>query len=134
MTDALYPVPEAWTRSALIDAHRYAEMYRESVEDPDSFWGREAQRIDWMRPFSTVKETSFHEDDFGIRWFADGTLNLSANCLDRHLASRGDTAAIIWEPDDPSEPGRTISFAELHRMVCRFANALKAQGVRRGDR
>jgi acetyl-CoA synthetase len=134
MTDALYPVPADWAEKALIDSDRYAQMYRESVEDPESFWRREAQRIDWIRPFTTVKEASFHEDDFGISWFADGSLNLSANCLDRHLAERGAATAIIWEPDDPTEPGLTISYRELHSMVCRFANALKAQGVRRGDR
>jgi acetyl-CoA synthetase len=134
MTDAVYPVPEEWAEKALIDADRYAAMYRESVEDPEGFWRREAQRIDWMLPFSQIKETSFHEVDFGINWFADGTLNLSANCLDRHLAERGDATAIIWEPDDPSEEGRAISYTELHNMVCRFANALKANGVQPGDR
>jgi len=134
MTDEVYPVPREWAEKALINADSYAEMYRESVEDPDSFWRREAQRIDWIKPFTKVKETSFHEADFGIKWFADGTLNLSANCLDRHLAERGDVTAIIWEPDDPSAQGRTISYRELHLMVCRFANALKAQGVARGDR
>jgi acetyl-CoA synthetase len=134
MTDALYPVPAEWAERALIDSDRYAEMYRESVDDPDGFWRREAQRIDWIRPFTTVKQASFHEEDFGIRWFADGTLNISANCLDRHLAERGAATAIIWEPDDPAEQGLTISYRELYSMVCRFANALKAQGVRRGDR
>jgi acetyl-CoA synthetase len=134
MTEALYPVPAEWAEKALIDAEGYAEKYRESVEDPDGFWRREAQRIDWMRPFTTVKETSFHEDDFSIRWFADGALNLSVNCLDRHLATRGSATAIIWEPDDPNERGLTISYRELHSMVCRFANALKAQGAKRGDR
>jgi acetyl-CoA synthetase len=134
MTDEVYPVPREWAEKALINAERYADMYCESVEDPDSFWRREAQRIDWMKPFTRIKETSFHEADFGIKWFADGTLNLSANCLDRHLAERGDAVAIIWEPDDPAEHGRTISYRELHRMVCRFANVLKAQGVSRGDR
>jgi acetyl-CoA synthetase len=134
MTDAMYPVPEEWAEKALIDADRYAALYRESVEDPDTFWQREAQRIEWTRPFTSVKETSFYEADFGIRWFADGTLNLSANCLDRHLQERGDATAIIWEPDDPAENGRTISYAELHRLVCRFANALKSNGVSRGDR
>ncbi|MCF2514308.1 acetate--CoA ligase [Sphingomonas sp. G124] len=134
MTDAVYPVSEEWDRKALIGSDRYAAMYRESVDDPKAFWGREALRIDWIRPFTTVKETSFHEADFGIRWYADGTLNLSANCLDRHLAVRGDITAIIWEPDDPAEEGRAISYAELHRMVCRFANALKSNGVCRGHR
>ena len=134
MTDAVYPVPREWAEKALINADRYASMYRESIEDPDGFWRREAQRIDWIKPFTEVKRTSFHEADFGIQWFADGTLNLSANCLDRHLSERGDVTAIIWEPDDPEEAGRTIGYRELHRMVCRFANALKAQGVARGDR
>jgi acetyl-CoA synthetase len=134
MTDSVYPVPSEWSDKALIDANRYSQLYRESVDDPDSFWRREAQRIDWMRPFSTVKECDFGEEQFCIRWFSDGTLNLSANCLDRHLATRGGATAIIWEPDDPAERGLTISYRELHGMVCRFANALKAQGVRRGDR
>src|SRR5213075_1912872 len=134
MTDAVYPVPDEWARKALINADRYTAMYRESVEDPEGFWRREALRIDWMLPFSRIKETSFHEVDFGINWFADGTLNLSANCLDRHLAERCDVTAIIWEPDDPAEEGRSISYAELHGMVCRFANALKANGVEPGDR
>jgi acetyl-CoA synthetase len=134
MTDSVYPVPDEWAAKAQIDADRYADLYRESAEDPETFWRREAQRIDWIKPFTTVKETSFREEDFGIRWFGDGTLNLSANCLDRHLASRGSATAIIWEPDDPAEQGLTISYRELHSMVCRFANALKGQGVRRGDR
>ena len=134
MTQAVYPVPEEWAQKALIDAHRYEAMYRESVEDPDGFWRREAHRIDWIKPFTRVKETSFDEADFGIGWFADGTLNLSTNCLDRHLAERGDTVAILWEPDDPAEAGRSISYRELHDMVCRFANVLKSNGAQRGDR
>jgi len=134
MTQAVYPVPREWAEKALVDADRYEAMYRESVEDPEGFWRREAQRIDWIRPFTRVKDTSFDRADFGIRWFADGTLNLSANCLDRQLAERGDAVAIIWEPDDPSEPGRKITYRELHEMVCRFANVLKANGAARGDR
>ena len=134
MTDAVYPVPKEWADHALIDADRYEAMYRESVEDPDAFWMREAARLDWMRPFSRIKETSFHKDDFGIRWFADGTLNLSANCLDRHLDGRRDDVAILWEPDDPSEDGRSITYGELHEMVCKFANVLKANGAAKGDR
>ena len=134
MTDAVYPVPKEWADHALIDADRYEAMYRESVENSDSFWRREAARLDWMRPFSRIKETSFHKDDFGIRWFADGTLNLSANCLDRHLDGRRDDVALLWEPDDPSEDGRSITYGELHEMVCKFANVLKANGAARGDR
>ena len=134
MTQSVYPVPDEWARNALIDADKYEAMYRDSVEDPDKFWRSEAKRIDWIKPFTKVKETSFDRADFGIRWFADGTLNLSANCLDRHLEQRGDETAIIWEPDDPSENGRSISYRQLHEMVCRFANVLKANGADRGDR
>ncbi len=131
--DAIHPVTAEWAARAHIDADRYTAMYAEALADPDTFWRREAQIIDWMTPFTTVSDSSFHEADFGIRWFADGTLNVSANCLDRHLAERGDTPAIIWEGDDPSET-RTITYRDLHAEVCRFANVLKAQGVRKGDR
>lgn len=134
MNDAVYPVPADWARHALIDNARYLEMYRRSVEQPDDFWREQARRIDWIKPFSTVSQNSFDEADFGIAWFADGTLNLSANCLDRHLDDRGDNLAIIWEPDDPNAPGRRITYRQLHEQVCRFANLLKAQGVRRGER
>ena len=129
-----YEVPADWAANALIDADRYAEMYRRSIDDPDGFWREEAGRIDWVTPFTVVKDTSFDKADFRINWFADGTLNLSANCLDRHLAERGDVTAIIWEPDDPAEAHRTITYRELHRDVCRFANVLKANRVARGDR
>ncbi|WP_408590153.1 acetate--CoA ligase [Novosphingobium sp.] len=134
MGEAVYPVPAEWAANALIDEARYNEMYQRSISDPDGFWRDEAQRIDWIKPFTTVKETSFHEADFGIRWYADGTLNLSANCLDRHLATRGDDIAILWEPDSPDEPERRITYRALHEEVCRFANLLKAQGVKRGER
>ncbi|HSQ96886.1 MAG TPA: acetate--CoA ligase [Croceibacterium sp.] len=130
----VHPVPREWAENALIDAQTYADKYRRSIDDPDGFWREEAQRIDWIKPFSQVKDTSFDEATFGIRWFADGTLNLSANCLDRHLAERGDQTAIIWEPDDPNAPGRTLTYLQLHEETCRFANLLKAEGVKRGDR
>ncbi len=130
----VYPVPADWAQGALIDAAAYEAKYRRSVEDPDGFWREEARRIDWMRPFTRVKDTSFAADDLHIHWFADGTLNLSANCLDRHLAEYGDTAAIVFEPDDPAVPGRTLTYRELHEEVCRFANALKRLGAKRGDR
>jgi len=131
---AIHPVPEEWAANALIDAAKYEQMYRRSVEDPEGFWREEAQRIDWIRPFTRVKDTSFAADDFRISWFEDGTLNLAANCLDRHLETRGDQVAIIWEPDDPADRSRTLTYRELHAAVCRFANALKANGVARGDR
>jgi acetyl-CoA synthetase len=134
MGETLYPVPAEWAADALIDEARYHDMYRRSIADPEGFWREEARRIDWIRPFTRVKDTSFHEADFGISWFSDGTLNLCANALDRHLAERGDQVAILWEPDDPADPHRAISYRELHADVCRFANLLKAQGVKRGDR
>ncbi|MBK9010995.1 acetate--CoA ligase [Novosphingobium sp.] len=134
MAEALYPVPATWAGQALIDEAGYHEMYRASIEDPEAFWRAEAQRIDWIRPFETVSQASFHEADFGIRWFAEGTLNLCVNALDRHLKERGDTVAILWEADDPSEPERRITYRQLHQDVCRFANLLKARGVNKGDR
>ncbi|NOW44521.1 acetyl-CoA synthetase [Novosphingobium sp. SG751A] len=134
MGEAIYPVPAEWAENALIDDARYTAMYQQSVSDPDAFWAQEAKRIDWIKPFTKVKNTSYHADDFGIRWFEDGTLNLSANALDRHLATRGDQIAILWEPDSPDEAERRITYRELHEMVCRFANVLKDQGVARGDR
>ncbi len=133
MSDALYPVTDAWARQAKIDRERYAAMYAESIGSPESFWRREAQRLDWAVPFSEVSRWSFDEADFGIRWFADGALNVSANCIDRHLAERGDVPAILWEPDSPGE-GRTLTYAQLHEAVCRLANALLSLGVRKGDR
>jgi len=134
VSESLYPVPAAWRERAYVDAARYGEMYARSLADPNGFWGEQARaRLDWITPFTRVKETSFDEADFGIKWFADGTLNLSANCLDRHLAERGDQTAILWAGDDPSE-SRTISYRELHAEVCRFANVLKGQGVQKGDR
>jgi len=134
MAQTIFPVPEIWAANALVDADGYDAMYRRSVEDPEGFWREAAQRIDWITPFTRVKETSFDEADFGIAWFADGTLNISANALDRHLAERGDATAILWEPDSPDEPHRVITYRELHADVCRFANLLKAQGVKRGER
>jgi len=134
LSEEVFPVPAEWAENALIDEARYREKYDQSISVPDGFWRAEAQRIDWIAPFDTVKDTSFNADDFRIRWFAGGKLNLAANCLDRHLATRGDQVAIIWEPDNPASPGRKITYAELHRDVCRFANLLKAKGVAKGDR
>ena len=129
----VYPVPAEWAAKAKINAERYEDMYARSVSDPDGFWRQEAQRLDWMTPFTKVKNTSFSEADFGIKWFEDGALNVSANCIDRHLAERGDEVAILWEGDSPGEE-RRITYKDLHAEVCRLANALKANGVRKGDR
>ena len=134
MAQTVYPVPAQWAADALVDEDRYAEMYRRSIEEPDTFWREQALRLDWIEPFSVVKQTSFQEADFGIAWYPDGTLNLSANCLDRHLAERGDTVAILWEGDDLATPERRITYRQLHEQVCRLANLLKSRGVRKGDR
>ncbi len=128
----LYPVPEEFARNTLIDQDTYQRLYQASIEDPEQFWAEQAKRIDWMRPFKKVKQTSFDDHNVSIKWYLGGHLNVSANCLDRHLAERGDQTAIIWEADEPGL-ARHISYRELHRDVCRFANALKHQGVAQGD-
>jgi acetyl-CoA synthetase len=133
--EKVYAVPEASAARAWIDNRRYESLYRESLESPEAFWAKQARdRLDWIAPFSQVKDTSFDAKDLHVRWFADGKLNVSANCLDRHLAKRAEQTAILWEPDDPNEAGRKISYRELHDSVCRFANALKKLGVAKGDR
>jgi len=133
MSQEIFPVSEEWSKRAFINRETYERMYAQAVSDPDSFWRREAQRIDWIKPFTTVKQTSFNEADFGIKWFADGQLNISANCIDRHLPARANDVAILWEGDDPSQ-SRAITYGELHEQVCRLANVLKSNGVRKGDR
>ncbi len=133
MNQEVFPVTEEWTKRAFIDRETYERMYAQAAADPDTFWQREAQRIDWIKPFTKVKETSFNEADFGIKWFSDGALNISANCVDRHLPARANDVAILWEGDDPSQ-SRTITYGELHEQVCRLANVLKSNGVRKGDR
>jgi len=127
------PVPGEVAARAHIDEAGYREMYRRSVEDPDAFWAEHGRRIDWIHPYSRIRDVSFDESDLHIRWFHDGTLNVAANCLDRHLEARGDQVAIIWEGDEPGEE-RHITYRDLHEMVCRLANVLKDQGVDRGDR
>ncbi len=129
----IHPVPAEWAARAYVDAAGYAAKYRASIDEPEAFWREESARLDWIKPWTQLSGSSFAEADFGISWFADGTLNVSANCLDRHLAERGDTVAIIWEGDDPSQQ-RKLTYRELHAEVCRFANALKALGASRGDR
>jgi acetyl-CoA synthetase len=133
MSETLIPVAEDWKKRALINAAQYENMYRRSIEDPNGFWGDEGRKLQWIKPFKTVKDTSYQLRDFHIRWFPEGTLNVAANCIDRHLESRGNQVAIIWEADDPKH-SRRITYRELHRETCRFANVLKANGVKRGDR
>ncbi|WP_420145869.1 acetate--CoA ligase [Sphingobium sp.] len=133
MSESLYPVPAGLAVDANITASTAASMAAQAAQDADAFWCEQARRLDWITPFTKVDESSFDEADFGISWFADGQLNVSANCIDRHLETRGDQPAIIWEGDNPAE-SRIISYRQLHEEVCRFANVLTDQGVRRGDR
>jgi acetyl-CoA synthetase len=132
MSAHVHPVPE-WADSASMDAQGYARAYDAARTDPDGFWRDEAQRLDWITPFTTVKDTSFDEADFRIEWFADGQLNVAANCIDRHLETRADQVAILWEGDAPGTD-RRITYRELHEQVCRLANAMKGLGVAKGDR
>ncbi|HUF86845.1 MAG TPA: acetate--CoA ligase, partial [Thermohalobaculum sp.] len=130
----IHPVPEHVKARALVDRKKYQEMYRASIEDPEGFWREHGKRIDWIKPYAKVKNTSFAFENVSIKWFEDGTLNVAANCIDRHLEKRGDKTAIIWEPDDPNAEARHISYRELHAEVCRFANVLKKLGIEKGDR
>lgn len=134
MSDGLYPVPDEWAKDARVDAAGYARLHGRSLADPGSFWLEQAKRLDWIKRPELAGDWSFDEADFHINWFADGKLNVAANCVDRHLATRGDAVAILWEPDVPDEPSRSFTYRQLHEEVCRFANVLKAQGVAKGDR
>jgi len=130
---AIHSVPPAFAGKARITRDEYARLYAESVRDPESFWRNVAQRLDWIKPPTKIKDVSFDAKDLHIRWYEDGVLNVTVNCLDRHLAGRGDKTAILFEGDDPTE-SRAISFRELHAQVCRFGNALRNLGVGKGDR
>ena len=129
----IYPVPEQFVKTARTNEQQYFERYQQSVEHPDEFWAEAAKKLDWIKPFTQVKNTNFDKDNFKIEWFADGELNVSANCLDRHLKEHPLKPAIIWEGDHPSRH-KIISFEELHDEVCRFANVMKKHGVTKGDR
>jgi acetyl-CoA synthetase len=133
MSEQVYDVPAEWKARAFIDDAKYRAMYERSIADPNGFWAEEAKRIDWFKPFTRVKNTSFDPHHLSIKWFEDGVTNAAHNCIDRHLARRGDQVAIIWEGDDPGSD-RKVSYRELHAEVSRFANVLKARGVKRGDR
>ncbi|HUS55929.1 MAG TPA: acetate--CoA ligase, partial [Thermohalobaculum sp.] len=128
----MHPVPAAVAAHTLIDNAKYRQMYQASIDDPAAFWGEQGKRLDWIKPYTKVKNTSFAYDNVSIEWFEDGTLNVAANCIDRHLATRGDQTAIIWEADDPAL-SKYITYRELHAQVCRFANVLKSLGVNKGD-
>ena len=129
----VFPVMGGVAADALCNEKQYFETYARSVKDPEAYWAEEGKRIDWIKPYSKIRDVSFG-GDVHIKWYYDGTLNASANCLDRHLASKGDQVALYWEPDDPNGEARTFTYKELHEEVCRFANGLKANGVKKGDR
>ena len=131
---SIFSASEDFINHAHLDAMAYELGYAASLADPDAFWADKAQRIDWIKPFTRVKNTSFAPGNISIKWFEDGTLNIAANCIDRHIASRATQTAIIWEPDDPATPARHISYADLLDQTCRLANVLKSQGVAKGDR
>jgi len=131
--DKIYDVSDEWAKRAHVDKAKYEEMYKQSVDDPDTFWGEHGKRIDWIKPFTKVKNTSYAYENVSIKWYEDGTLNVCANCVDRHLEKRGDQTAIIWEGDDPKDD-KHITYKELHEQVCKLANAMKELGARKGDR
>eukprot|EP00873_Tetraselmis_striata_P030846 jgi/Tetstr1/451110/TSEL_038146.t1 len=134
MSSEVFAPSEEVVAKTRVTAEQYDQMYKRSVSDPDGFWGEQAQRIDWIKPFTKVKNTSFEWPDISIKWFEDGELNVAANCIDRHLKEHGDTVAIIFEPDDPEAETRHITYRLLHGEVCRFANVLKDLGVKKGHR
>jgi acetyl-CoA synthetase len=134
MSQDLYPVSAAFAAKARVTRETYERDYTRSIAEPDTFWAEVARRIDWLKVPTRIRDVSFDKQDFRIRWFDDGELNIAANCLDRHLAEHGDKTALIFEPDDPATPAQRISYRELHARVCRLANALRRLGVRKGDR
>ena len=129
----VFPVPEAWAKKAHMNAAAYDAAVLHVEADPEAYWGDIGRRLDWMTPFTEVKDVSFNKQDFRVRWYGDGVLNVSVNCLDRHLKSNGDTVALIWENDDGSAHDK-LTYRQLHAEVCRWANVLKARGVKKGDR
>jgi acetyl-CoA synthetase len=133
MSDKIYEIPPEWTKRAYVSDADYHWMYERSIADPDGFWAEQAERIHWYKPFTKVKNTSFDPHRVSIKWFEDGTTNAAYNCIDRHLAKRGDQTAIIWEGDDPKD-SKKITYKELHDEVCRFANVLRNRNVSKGDR
>ncbi|QFT93663.1 Acetyl-coenzyme A synthetase [Roseovarius sp. THAF9] len=129
-----YPPSADFTANAHVDAAKYDEMYAASIKDPEAFWGAHGKRVDWIKPYSKVKDVDYTYGNVSIKWFEDGTLNVAANCIDRHLAERADQTAIIWEPDDPNDDAQHITYRQLHAETCKMANVLKNLGVGKGDR
>src|ERR1700689_373234 len=133
MSEKVYEVPAEWAKRAFINDAKYKEMYRRSLADPDGFWAEQAKRLHWYRAPTKIKNTSFDRPHVSIKWFEDGTLNAAYNCIDRHLATRANQIAIIWEGDDPKD-SKHITYKQLHDEVCRFANILRNRNVKKGDR
>jgi len=133
MTEKVYEVPNEWAKRAYVTDAQYQDLYARSIRDPNAFWSEHGRRIDWFTPFTKVKNSSFERANVSIKWFEDGTTNVAHNCIDRHLARRGDQTAIIWEGDDPAQ-SRLITYRQLHQEVCKLANVLKRLGVQKGDR
>src|SRR5215470_16747862 len=133
MSEKIYDVPADWSKRAWIDDAKYREMYERSVKDPNGFWAEQAKRVDWMKAPHKIENVSFAPGNISIKWFEDGVLNAAWNCIDRHLAKRGNQTAIIWEGDDPSQ-SKHITYKELHDEVCRMANILRTRNVKKGDR
>ncbi|MCB1524411.1 MAG: acetate--CoA ligase, partial [Rhodoblastus sp.] len=132
MSEKVYAVSDEWKKRAYVDQAKYEEMYKRSVTDPEGFWAEQGKRIDWIKPYTKVKNTSYDPHNVSIKWFEDGTTNVSMNCIDRHLAKRGDQVAIIWEGDNPEE-SEHITYKQLHERVSKLANVFKAHGVKKGD-
>ena len=133
-SDKTYPPSDDFAAKAHADRAKYNEMYAASIADPEAFWAEHGKRIDWIKPYTQVKDVSYDFGNVSIKWYEDGTLNVAANCIDRHLATRGDQTAIIWEPDDPADDAQHITYKELHAKVMKMANVLKHMGVKKGDR
>jgi acetyl-CoA synthetase len=131
--NSVFEVPAEFAKNTNCDAQKYADMYAKSIDDPETFWAEQGKRLDWIKPYSKIKDVSFAKDDLHVRWFEDGILNVSANCIDRHLKTRGDQTAIIFEGDEPTD-SQYITYRDLHAHVCRFANILKKHGVSKGER
>ena len=134
MTDVTYPPKPEMAKTAHVDAAKYTAMYDQSISDPEAFWGEQGKRLDWIKPYTKVKNTSFAYDNVSIKWYEDGELNVCANCVDRHVEKRGDQTAIIWEPDDFNAPSLRITYKDLHEQVSKLANVYKGLGISKGDR
>jgi acetyl-CoA synthetase len=134
MSENIYPVPSGFAKQSNLTPESYTSMYAASIADPEAFWGTMGQRVEWMKPYTRVKNVSWDKSNLSVKWYEDGILNVTENCLDRHLETRGDKTAIIWEPDSPDAPAKKLTYRELHTEVCRFANVIKKLGAKKGDR